>query len=310
MKYIKDLSKYLNPVNHMIYEIIIIISIFTFIKKFEIENDNENYVTSLKHAKSFIILVCIFAVLLDWLIWFDFTGTIIFACILCIYVYYNFTNMNNIAKFMNMLDVTSSNYSDILINPDDAALKAKEDEEIRKLTLIPSEIRNNTSQPVPFDKQEISINDYNDAYNFDRKTYKTLTDNEYAQTMLNKLHDSPYYKSLQPQQLDVFKPQDINYSFKEISIQKSNNNDDDQVLLNSFQNPQRIFLDKTWLEKNNRYYNDNCVSCKGTSSGNSPCNIVEYGKKLEKCTNDHGNVTEKQLESISNNQLEPIYKGF
>jgi hypothetical protein len=204
-----------------------------------------------------------------------------------------------------MLDETSSNYSNIIINPDDAALKAKEDEEIRKITLIPNEIRNNTSHPIPFDKQEISINDYNDAYNFDKKTYKTLTDNEYAKTMLNKLHNSPYYKSLQPQQLDIFKPQEINYSTNEISRQKSNNNDDND-LLHSFQNPQRIFLDKTWLEKNNRYYNDNCISCKG----NSPCNIVEYGQKLEKCTNDHGNVTEKQLESISNNQLEPIYKSF
>lgn len=289
MKYVTELSVYLKPVNHIIYEIVILISLYTLL--------TQNYIRPNKYTKSFVILVCIFAVLLDWFIWFDCTRTILFAAILCIYVYYNFKNMINISNFMNMLDESSSNYSNIIINPDDAILKAKEDEEIRKLTLIPSDIRNNTSQPVPFDKTELSTNDYNDAYNFDRKTYKTLTDNEYAHSMLDKLHNSPYYKSLQPQQLDVFKPQEINYN----QTQFPNN---DQQLLNSFQNPQRIFLDKTWLEK--RTYNDNCVSCKG----NSPCNIVEYGQKLEKCTDDHGNITNKQLELISNNQLEPIYKSF
>ena len=290
MKYITELSEYLKPVNHIIYEIVILISLYTLL--------NQNYIRLTKYTKSFVLLVCIFAVMLDWFIWFDCTRTILFAAILCIYVYYNFRNMRNIANFMNMLDETSSNYSNIIINPDDATLKAKEDEEIRKLTLIPSDIRNNITPPQPFDKNELSINDYNDAYNFDRKTYKTLTDNEYAQSMLNKLHDSPYYKSIQPQQLDIFKANVIDYPNLEINTEANT------VLLNSFQKPQRIFLDKTWLEQ--RTYNDNCVSCKG----NSPCNIVEYGKKLEKCTDDHGNITDKQLEVISNNQVEPIYKSF
>ena len=290
MKYITELSEYLKPINHIIYEIVILISLYTLL--------NQNHIRPSKYTKSFVILVCIFAVLLDWFIWVDYTRTILFASILCIYVYYNFTNMKNISNFMNMLDETSSNYSNIIINPDDATLKAKEDEEIRKLTLIPSDIRNNITPPQPFDKQELSTNDYNDAYNFDRKTYKTLTDNQYAQNMLTKLHDSPYYKSIQPQQLDIFKANVIDYPNLEINTEANT------VLLNSFQNPQRIFLDKTWLEK--RTYNDNCVSCKG----NSPCNIVEYGQKLEKCTDDHGNITEKQLEVISNNQVEPIYKSF
>ena len=284
LKYITELSEYLKPVNHIIYEIVILISLYTLL--------NQNYIRPTKYTKSFVILVCIFAVMLDWFIWFDCTKTILFAGILCIYVYYNFTNMKNISNFMNILDDTASNYSNIIINPDDATLKAKEDEEIRKLTLIPSDIRNNITPPQPFDKKELSTNDYNDAYNFDRKTYKTLTDNQYAQNMLTKLHESPQYQAIQPQQLDIFKPQNINYT----PLQNSNS---DQQLLNSFQNPQRIFLDNTWLDK--RTYNDNCISYKDT---------VEFGQKLEQCTNDHGNITDKQLDSISNNIIAPIYKSF
>jgi hypothetical protein len=208
IKYITELSDYLKPINHIIYEIVILISLYTLL--------TQNYIQQNKYTKSFVILVCFFAVLLDWFIWFDYTRTILFAAILCIYVYYNFMNMRNISNFMNILDDSASNYSNIILNPNDVTLKAKEDEEIRKLTLIPSEIRNNISTPKPFDKKELSINDYNHAYNFDKQTYKTITDNEYAQSMLNKLHDSPYYKSIQPQQLS--------YTSNKTQTQTNNNN--------------------------------------------------------------------------------------
>lgn len=292
LKLINELSLHLKPVNHILYEIIIFISLYFVLNTL---NKRSSYQTLLtKNTKSFMILICLFAVLLDWLIWNDCTKSVLFAAVLCIYVYYNFTNIKNIANFMNILDASYISSDDTT----DIEMKNIENARIRELTLVPNEIKNYIAPPQPFDKQELSINDYNDAYNFDEKTYKRLIDNEYAQTILNKLHESSKYKQ-------TYLESDINYpTNKMINSLENNESINKDELLKSFQNPKRVFLDNTWLQK--RTYNDNCVTCKDKSS----CNIVEFGKKLEKCTDDHGNITEIQLEKISTNQVEPIYKSF
>ena len=72
-------------------------------------------------------------------------------------------------------------------------------------------------------------------------------------------------------------------------------------------------------------YNDNCKNCKGNkntdntsnssnltpntnTNKNAICSVVKFGQELEECTNQNNSITNKQLDKISTNKIEPIYK--
>ena len=85
----------------------------------------------------------------------------------------------------------------------------------------------------------------------------------------------------------------------------------DSELLDSFRHPKRDFLDKQWLSKSEKgTYNDNslcntgyCKDIKQNEKKDVICNVVQFGKKLEQCTNQEYSVSIDQLDKISNNSI-------
>ena len=89
----------------------------------------------------------------------------------------------------------------------------------------------------------------------------------------------------------------------------------DKELLDSFRHPKRNFIDNRWLSTPMiSTYNDNNL-CKSrnnigtskhkgnTSSKDAICNVAQFGKKLEQCTNQEYTVSIDQLDKISNNDI-------
>ena len=81
-----------------------------------------------------------------------------------------------------------------------------------------------------------------------------------------------------------------------------------QELLQSFQHPEKQFLDMSWLQS--RTYNDN-TTCgnkymRGNGDGNKDMEVVPFGHKLSSCTNQDGSVSNQQLLDISNNTISPL----
>ena len=133
--------------------------------------------------------------------------------------------------------------------------------------------------------------------------------------MLKKLYNTPQYKNIKKNKID--KALDDNIHYRNINSDDNTINNNTNIEL--FRKPKREFLDDRWLNDNyNNSYNDNCKpKCIDNQSPdkeigkeigkekkkNAICSLVKFGYKLSECTNQDNTITDKQLDTISSNNV-------
>ena len=312
--FINDISVHLNPLNQLLYQSFILI-VFYYIF------DTINHLQS---HKSFIVLIAVICIILDICIWNNMTQTTLFIALLTLYITYNINKDVTIDTFINTINNIKNNHNDNIKELwKKEELERKQKNEIEKITFIPqhfNELKNKNQQnhatnsileqsPHPFDKSEININEINVAYK-ETKPTSPLTDSKYAKNMLNELYDTPQYKNIKKTKID--EPLDNNIHYQNVN---SNSDDNDIHNIELFKKPKREFLDDRWL-------NDSCKTNCGdhptpdTEKGkeieidnrkqrkqNAICSLVKFGYQLSECTNQDNTITDKQLDTISNNNV-------
>lgn len=308
-----NVSSRIGGINQIIFEVLILLVLYIFINRI-LSSKTDGYIFLSNNSKSVVILLCIFAVALDWFIWNNLLQTLLFASILLIYIRYNINNFKLISTFINMTgnELQTANALSISSEP---VVDTKECSApvIPELDLVSLPYDNKNVHPygiMAFDKTESSIHAINDVYKSD-KPYVTITDSAYAKIMLNELYQTPQYQNTHTyNEIDSSLANDIHYSANNSSQnQNMTDNERDVALLNSFKNPEKRFLDDRWLSSNGTY-NDNCkVSGCGKETPivgkkkDAICNVVHFGKPLEQCTNQENTISIDQLENISNNEI-------
>lgn len=315
-----EISNFIKPLNQILYQILILITLYLLFTKlktnqteypiqYTIQYTAQNTQQHKKTNQSFIILFAILAVGLDWFIWNNTIQTALFISIITVYIYYNFKNLNIISTFINFTKELS-NAAPIITEP----LSKNSSSCGIPILPIPEILINNNKTPLPFDINSTETKEINEVYKSD-KPYISITDTKYAEIMLNDLYNTPQYKNIQHDDIDTTLDNNIHFAYN-----KSN-----EELINSFKNPKKEFLDSSWLNINNRTYNDNCTSCKtprkssNSSSNltkditnnpnrgkNAICTVVNFGRELGECTNQEGTINPEQLEKISDNRVIPL----
>lgn len=218
------------------------------------------------------------------------------------------SNMQLISSFVNMTGA----YADAaLLEPVQSTDLCQKAPRIPELVDLPYD----TTEVKPygimaFDKKETSINEIQDAYKSDQPL-ATITDSSYANMMLNELYQTPQYRNNHPpNEIDSSLANDIHQSVMQNSLDTSKMSDEE--LLESFRHPKREFIDNQWLSTPGiGTYNDNNLCKSKTSSSklgqnknkDAICNLVQFGKKLEQCTNQEYSVSVDQLDKISSNYI-------
>jgi hypothetical protein len=301
--FIRQLSELIIPLNHIIYEIVILILIFIFFK-------NTNFITQVK--QKFIYLFIIFVLIIDWYIWKDFKKTLLFAVILFVYCNYFFQNQKTIATFLNYVDITKDETN--IINKENAAYKYNIMVESDKKNMIENEITKLTYYPPDMDPNYINKLQYinTDKYKineidgyFETNLQSKLEPDEFTKASLVELYESPQYKNIINSDIDKYLDDNIhNVTNVNNVTNKKNSKEKEFENIALFRNPKKVFLDSNWYNNQQQYYNDHCYSSGETDE------FVKFGYKLEKCTNEQSKLLDHTLTLINNNNVSPIYKDF
>ena len=327
---LNNVNDIIKPLNQLLYESLILILIYYFFNS--ISNTNGTNGMNSNH-KSFIILVALISIIINWFIWNNYLQTILFTAILIIYISYNFYLAKQISTFIDMVndskainkqnDTNITNYNNQLL---------EDQKQIDMITFVPKDIIMSNGNPRPtnleaYDKNLNNINSLKLAY---QETIPKIhiTDSKYAEIMLNDLYGTPQYKNINTNCIDKSLDNDIhNQGVQGVQGVHDFPDTNRDVDVDLFRTPKKIFLDNEWLSKKENTYNDNCGSkCKGGQEGNSDensdenmdgngkrnknaiCYVAKFGRELNECTNSYY-VNEKQLTNISNNDV-PKIKGF
>jgi len=315
-QFVSRVSSFITPVNQLLFEIIVISAIYIYLERIQ---SISLYLS--RNSISVITILTILAICVDLYIWRRPIQTLLFSAILVIYIRYRISNTQLISNFINI----TKDYADAaeLARVNDASYSECN---IPRTTSIHEmiDLPYDTTDIKPFgimayDKTETSINSIHDAYQSDNNPPATITDSNYARIMLNELYQTPQY-------INSYVPNATQHATQHTipnAINSSPANDifptkkgmTDEELLDSFRNPKREFLDARWLSKPElKTYNDNSLCKVGTCKAlqntkkDAICNVVQFGKKLEQCTNQDNSVSIDQLEKISNNAIS--YEDF
>ena len=313
-KFLAEVSIKLAPINQLLYEILIITTIYIIIDRIQ---EQSLYLSN--NSSSVIILFAVLALALDVYIWNNPLQTFMFAAILVIYIRYNMDKFALISSFVNMTGTQHADAASISNLESTSAECLKPGISIPEMISLPYDTTNVKPYGImAFDKTDSTINEIHDAYKSGQPPV-TITDSQYAKIMLDELYKTPQYKAAHP----PIQNSDSNLSSQESNGVGGNVYDNgmtiiapsmsDEELLESFRHPKRQFLDSRWLQQPGiGTYNDNTL-CKqknrnGNSNGDSKnkdaiCNVVPFGKKLEQCTNQDYSVSISQLDTISTNVI-------
>lgn len=310
---ISNLSNKLKPINQLLYECLVLIIFYYIFNTISFLNNDS------KIHKPFVYLIFVICILLDWFIWNSYIQTFLFIAILFIYINYNFTLSHSISTFIDSVNISrinnevikqnELNLQDIKIQQEIEAEKDKT--EIDAITFIPKNFIP-TRNPNPYEKNLNGINEINSAYS-SNIPYLNINDSLFAEEQINALHNTPQYKNIKPEDVSNSISTDLlndntNGTSSSNNSSNSSNNNNDKKNINLFRNPKRVFLDDKWLNIKDNTYNDICNNCTGKNKGNAICSVVKYGRELEECTNQTDSVNNNQLQKISSNKVEPIYK--
>jgi len=317
---INNIAEKLKPINQLLFECLCIIVFYNLFNVISFKNTNIN------SHKSFIYLVGIICVILDWFIWNNHLQTTLFIAILIIYITYNINIHNEISTFINIVNnIKKENIikadiqlKELNVQRDFDLQNMKNSDNLDMITFIPTDIdiknsieKNRVLDPYEKNVNERNVgNELNLAYAANIPEMR-ITDSKYAEIKLNDLYGSPQYKNIEDNEIDETLSNDINQSTQETK---------DEQNINLFKNPTKVFLDDRWLSKTENTYNDNCKGCVDNGNGknynlgtktrskNAICSVVKYGQQLEECVNNLPQVSSDSLKKISGNKIEPIYK--
>ena len=308
---LNNITTIITPLNQLLYECLILIVLYNLF--------NEITFNKIYSHKSFISLVAIIFIGIDWFIWSNHIQTSLFACVLLIYITYNFNRSRSISTFIDFVNSCKDNYeneniknSEIdKINNNNKLIKQKEQDDIDRITYIPKHFdvndhKNNPNKsPEPFNKNIVGLNDLYVAYPSENLPSTHITDSRYAETILNSLYETPQYNNTTQQCTDQTLKNDL-YQRHDINDKKGAL---EASALALFRNPKKEFLDNKWLESKDNTYNNNCSGCmlKKPKAQNAICSVAKFGYELEECTNQKDTISDKQLDIISNNNLNPIW---
>ena len=331
-----NISNELKNINQLLYQCFVLIIIYYFFKNVMYINPNNNHNNHNNHNhnnhnnnhasrnnnlhKSFIYLIFVICVIIDWFMWNNYVQTTLFASILIIYIIYNINTSRQISTFINYVndnkminDLTL--YSEYVESKDQLQqelIDIREQDKLNMITFVPKDINfNKNKNPDAYEKKLDGINDLDMAYDSKTSNQRT-TDSKYSDKELNNLYNTPQYKNINDTCLDKSLSNDIHDN---MDGNMDGNMDDKNM--NLFRNPKRNFLDDKWLSLKTNTYNDNCKDCVNTKKTNTTnttnnknaiCSLVKYGSELEECTNQDSTITNNQLLNISTNKIEPIYK--
>lgn len=295
------ISNYIAPLNQLLYEILVIITLYIFLEKIQLNLSLSN------NATSVIIIFTILALGLDWYVWNNPTQTLVFGAILLIYIRYNFSNFQLISSFVNLTgEYADAAKAELYQPPSESTTRECNTPRIPEMVDLPydtTEVKPGANGIMAFDKSEASISSIYDAYKSEQPP-ATITDSKYAQIMLDELYQTPQYlNNHPPNEIDSSLANDIHQT----QIPRKTALTDEE-LLDSFRHPKKQFLDNRWLSMPGiGTYNDNLLCRQNTSKGkqnkDAICSLVQFGKTLEQCTNQDYNVAIDQLDKISNNDV-------
>ena len=255
------------------------------------------------------------------------------------------TFINTINDSRDINKINQENEDDINNNKlEQEFQKEIQQDKLNRITFIPKEIDfsknfNNPNYTIDaYEKKLNGINDLNSAYSSGIPSIH-ITDSQFAELQLGNLYDTPQYKNIKKMNTDVSldnynKNQETRNSLYfplEVPMNTPTNTlppestHESESNLDLFRNPKRQFIDNSWLSLKENTYNDNCKNCKGNkntdntsnssnltpntnTNKNAICSVVKFGQELEECTNQNNSITNKQLDKISTNKIEPIYK--
>lgn len=307
---INDISNIVKPLNQLLYECLVLIIFYYIFNTISFLNNNS------KIHKSFVYLIFVICICLDWFIWNNCNQSSLFIAILFIYIIYNFNVSNTISTFINSMKESKTNNQINEQNDDELNyIQSQQDindtkiqEDIDKITFIPKEFIPSIN-PVPYEKSMDGINEINRAYSLTVPPIRVKGLN-YADVKLNELHKTPQYKNEYLTKKNIEIANDlINSNIGSNNDTTGNNNStNDKANIDLFRKPKREFLDDKWLQIKDNTYNDVCSSCTTSNKGNAICTVPKYGEGLEECTNQTDSVDNSQLINISSNKVEPIYK--
>jgi hypothetical protein len=186
---ITTFSGYLAPINQLLYEILVIITLYIFIRRIP---TNGEYMS--RNSLSVIIIFAILAMGIDWLIWCNPTQTILFGAILMIYIRYNMNSLQLISGFINM----TGEYAEQYQLSRDTITKECDAPRIPEMVDLPYDTM--VIKPygiMAYDKTTASTNEIHNAYQQGQPP-ATITDSNYARIMLNELYKTPQYRNNHP----------------------------------------------------------------------------------------------------------------
>ena len=340
---LSELSILIKPINQLLFECLVLIIFYYLFNTITFITKNKS---DTKTHESFIYLICLICIVLDWFMWNNCNQTALFTAILVVYIIYNINKSKTISTFINTINDSRNINNNNKKNEEvikknileEEFEKAKKQDELNRITFIPKDIDysnpNNDPNysPNAYEKKLNGINELNTAYSSGIPSIH-LTDSQYAELQLENLHGSPQYKNIKKMNTDSslynYNQTQIDrnsiYAPLEIPINKpidtcidTNNEYTEETDINLFRNQKREFLVDNWLTLKENTYNDNCKNCKGNSlntnntnnikNKNAICSAVKYGQELEECTNQTDSVTNNQLDNISSNKIDPVYK--
>jgi hypothetical protein len=282
---ITTFSKSLEPINQLIYEILMLIIIYIYLERIQSR--------SLYFSNTSLLVIIIFTILafgLEWYIWCNPMQTFLFSAILVIYIRYKMSNMQLISSFVNMTGA----YADAaILEPEQSTDSCQQTPRVPEMVDLPYDTKEVKPYGIlAYDKKATSINEIQDVYKSNQPP-ATITDSNYARIMLNELYQTPQYRNSHP-------TNEIDSSLAN-SMYTSNSKMNDVELLESFRHPKREFIDNRWLAiPGIGTYNDNNLCNKNKDA---ICNVAQFGKTLEQCTNQEYSISNNQLSKISNNEI-------
>ena len=191
--FIYECSSILEPINQLLYHILILITLYFLFNKITNDNieknSNSNY---MQRTTRCIILFTIIVIFIDWFIWHNIINTSFFISILIIYIYYNLQNIKLISIFINTTEHLNS--INILDTNTSSINKKNNISNISKCD-IPLNLSKYTKQhtrnmqkqkdPLPYNKE--NNNTIIEVFKTDKpNTY--ITDKNYAEIILHNLY--------------------------------------------------------------------------------------------------------------------------
>ena len=194
---INNLSQFLIPFNQLLYEILIIITIYIYLERIY-SSSTINLLFLSNNSLSVIIIFTILAIGLDLYIWNNITQTIFFSAILILYIQYKISNQRLISSFVNMTG-EHANAAEIKLTSADNALRNECNKpRIPEMLDLPYNTTNIKPYGImAFDKTEKKINTIQEAYKSEQPP-ATITDSNYARLILNELYNTPQYRNNYP----------------------------------------------------------------------------------------------------------------